>query len=200
MFAPYAALLVRANILPLVTLQQRSSLLSPFSSLLNTSTTTRLFYKHLEFRDSQSSLDLFTGGVFVSPTVASTSGVCSASDPLTLPQCFVTPGRVHLSTQSTHHNPDIGGVCKSPTYQLRQLLHSVGAMFYADNDIYTLHQPQAASGYIAFPGLHNLARRDIHCVNCAQSLAQKVDFSKTASTICRSSHFRGSKGLKGTSR
>ncbi|KAL5088920.1 hypothetical protein Trisim1_006066 [Trichoderma cf. simile WF8] len=65
MFAPYAALLARANILPLVTPQQRSSLLSPFSNLLNTSTTTRLFYKHLEFRESQSSLDFFTGGVFV---------------------------------------------------------------------------------------------------------------------------------------
>ncbi|KAM6479959.1 hypothetical protein HDV62DRAFT_366711 [Trichoderma sp. SZMC 28011] len=56
MLAPYAALLVRVHILPLVTLQQHSSLLSPFSNLLNTSTTTRLFYKHLEFRESQTSL------------------------------------------------------------------------------------------------------------------------------------------------
>ncbi|KAK4080909.1 hypothetical protein Trihar35433_2014 [Trichoderma harzianum] len=150
MFAPYAALLVRANILPLVTPQQRSSLLSPFSSLFNTSTTTRLFYKHLEFRESQSSSDFFTGGVFVSPTVASTSEVCSVSDPLTLPQCFVTPGRVHLSTQSTHHNPDIGEICESSTYQLRQLLHSVGAMFYADNNIYTLHQSQPLQAILHF--------------------------------------------------
>ncbi|KAL6819857.1 hypothetical protein V8C40DRAFT_65408 [Trichoderma camerunense] len=197
MFAPYAAVLVRVSILPLVTPQQRSSLLLPFSSLFNTSTTTRLFYKHLEFRESQSSLDFFTGCVFVSPTVASTNRVCSVSDPLTLPKCFVTPGRVHLSIQSTHHNPDIGEICESPTYQLRQLLHSAGAMFYSDNDIYTLHQSQPLQAILHFQASTTFPGETFIVSIVHKSLRKKSTFLKLRQLFVAALIFGAARDSKG---